>query len=123
MQSLSYSRQLKYRTFCKFCLFFYHQKCPNASPSRYLKQLMEEHFPRVALLFKECSKFWEEAAILNGKGASMEFGSLFYSMAINLDLGERVESWPHRDLMNLAVGLCVIYVFGAYRTFCRTFKS
>ena len=29
MQSLSYSHQLKYRMFCKFCLFFYHQKCPN----------------------------------------------------------------------------------------------
>jgi hypothetical protein len=42
----------------------------------------------------------------------MEFASLFYCMAINLDLGEAVRSWPHRDKMNLSVGLCVIFVFG-----------
>lgn len=73
---------------------------------------MDEHFPRVAQLFRECGKFWEAATVLNGKGVSMEFGSLFFCMAINLDLGVPVKLWPHRDLMNLAVGLCVIYIFG-----------
>lgn len=45
---------------------------------------------------------------------SMEFASLFFCMAINIDLGEAVRSWPHRDMMNLSIGLCVIYVFGEF---------
>lgn len=46
---------------------------------------------------------------------SMEFASLFFCMAINIDLGESVRSWPHRDMMNLSIGLCVIYVFGEFQ--------
>jgi len=45
----------------------------------------------------------------------MGFASLFFCMAINLDIGEAVRSWPHRDMMNLSMGLCVIYVFGKLR--------
>jgi hypothetical protein len=44
----------------------------------------------------------------------MDFG-LFYTMAINVDIKEQsVKSIPHRDLMNLAWGVCVIMPFGMY---------
>ena len=53
----------------------------------------------------------------------MEFASLFYCMVINLDLGEAVRSWPHRDKMNLSVGLCIIFVFGLICPFhCQHYK-
>jgi hypothetical protein len=77
-----------------------------------LQLLLEEHFPRVAQLFRECGKFWQRAAILDGKPVCMEFASLFFCMAVNLDIGELVESLPHRDVMNLAIGLCVLFIFG-----------
>lgn len=41
----------------------------------------------------------------------MDFG-LFYTMAINVDQGQRVKSIPHRDRMNLAFGVCAIMPFG-----------
>jgi hypothetical protein len=82
--------------------------------SLYLSLFLWEHFPRLALLFSECGKFWERAAALGGKPVTMEFASLFFCMAINIDLGEAVKSWPHRDMMNLSIGLCVIYVFGKF---------
>jgi len=41
----------------------------------------------------------------------MDFG-LFYTMAINVDMGERVKSIPHRDVMNLAWGVCAIMPIG-----------
>jgi hypothetical protein len=41
----------------------------------------------------------------------MELG-LFYTLAINIDMGERVKSIPHRDAMNLAWGVCAIMPFG-----------
>lgn len=33
-------------------------------------------------------------------------------MALNVDVGAKVSSIPHRDMKNLSVGLCVIFVFG-----------
>ena len=33
-------------------------------------------------------------------------------MAINVDIGAKVSSTPHRDVKNLSVGLCCIVVFG-----------
>ena len=41
----------------------------------------------------------------------MDFG-LFYSMAINVDMGEQVKSIPHHNVMNLAFGVCAIMAFG-----------
>jgi hypothetical protein len=74
---------------------------------------MWEHFPRLARLYSKCGEFWEQATVLGGESVKMEFASLFYCMVINLDLGEAVRSWPHRDKMNLSVGLCIIFVFGS----------
>lgn len=69
---------------------------------------MEIYWPGVTSLCRELDKFWYEKA--SGK-PRMDFG-LFYNMAINVDMGERVKSIPHRDLMNLAFGVCAIMVFG-----------
>lgn len=52
--------------------------------------------------------FWHEHGT---KKPRMDFG-LFYNMAINVDMGQRVKSVPHRDVMNLAWGICAIMVFG-----------
>lgn len=41
----------------------------------------------------------------------MDFG-LFYNMVINVDMGPRVKSVPHRNVMNLVWGVCVVLVFG-----------
>jgi hypothetical protein len=70
---------------------------------------MWTYFPGIASLYQEVDEFWHE------KGSAkpqMDFG-LFYTMAINVDMGPRVKSNPHRDVMNLAWGICVILAFGA----------
>jgi hypothetical protein len=50
----------------------------------------------------------------------MEFG-LFFNLAVNLDMGGvQVRSVPHRDVMNIAFGVCVIMAFGeAFWLICR----
>jgi hypothetical protein len=72
---------------------------------------MDLYFPGVASLFREVDAFWHENST---KKPRMEFG-LFYTMAINVDMGRRVKSIPHRDTMNLAWGICAILAFGALR--------
>ena len=70
---------------------------------------MDLYFPGVASLCRDVDAFWHE----NGsEHPRMEFG-LFYNMAINVDMGRRVKSIPHRDVMNLAWGICAILAFGA----------
>jgi hypothetical protein len=74
-------------------------------------ELMDLYFPGVASLCRKVDAFWHE----NGsEHPRMEFG-LFYNMAINVDMGRRVKSVPHRDVMNLAWGICAILAFGAPR--------
>lgn len=41
----------------------------------------------------------------------MEFG-LFFTLAINAPIQRPVETIPHRDSMNLAFGVCAIFVYG-----------
>ena len=67
------------------------------------------YFPGVASLFWEVDVFWYEKG---SKKPRMDFG-LFYTMAINVDMGQRVKSIPHHDVMNLAWGICAILAFGA----------
>jgi hypothetical protein len=99
--------------------FKLHPSNPIAS-RLYLNLLMWEHFPCLSMLYSKCGEFWEQGAALGTEPVKMEFASLFYCMAINLDLGEAVHSWPHRDKMNLSVGLCVIFVFGSIHfTLCQ----
>lgn len=81
---------------------------PTICPRKIATELMDLYFPGVASLCREVDAFWHE----NGaKKPRMEFG-LFYNMAINVDMGARVKSIPHRDVMNLAWGICAILVFG-----------
>jgi len=72
-------------------------------------ELMGLYFPGVASLCHEVDAFWRQEGSQNPR---MEFG-LFYNMAINVDMGPRVKSIPHRDVMNLAWGICAILPFGA----------
>jgi hypothetical protein len=68
-------------------------------------ELLKRYFPGIALLSSRNKAFWAK------KGAIMEFG-LFFNLAINVDMGARVRSIPHRDGMNLAFAVCVILPFG-----------
>jgi hypothetical protein len=72
-------------------------------------ELMWAYFPGIASLCQELDVFWHEKGV---EKPQMDFG-LFYSMAINVDMGARVKSIPHRDVMNLAWGVCAILAFGA----------
>ena len=75
----------------------------------YLNLLMWEHFPCLSMLYEQCGK-WEWATVLGRELVKMEFASLFYCMAINLDLGEAVCSWPHHDRWIFLWG-SVLYLF------------
>jgi hypothetical protein len=71
-------------------------------------ELTQLYFPGIASLCRELDAFWYENSETKPR---MEFG-LFYTLAINIDMGERVKSIPHRDAMNLAWGICAIMPFG-----------
>jgi len=66
------------------------------------------YFPGIALLCQEVDAQWHAEATVKPR---MDFG-LFYSMAINVDTGERVKSILHCDVMNLTFGVCAIMPFG-----------
>lgn len=75
---------------------------------RITTELLQKYFPGIADLYRRADEFWADKT----KGhVQMEFG-LFYSMAINVDMGERVISIPHRNSLNLAFGVCSIWAFG-----------
>lgn len=77
--------------------------------SALVDQCLSDHFPVLKKLYQDTSAFWAEKSP-DGLGKA-PFGS-YFSMAINVDLGAQVSSIPHRDMKNLSVGLCVIFVFG-----------
>ncbi len=66
------------------------------------------YFPGIASLCQEVDAQWHAEATVKPR---MDFG-LFYSMAINVDMGEQVKSIPHHNVMNLAFGVCAIMAFG-----------
>jgi len=71
-------------------------------------ELMELYWPGITSLCRKLDAFWYENA--SGR-PQMDFG-LFYTLVINVDLGKRVKSIPHRDRMNLVFGVCAIMPFG-----------
>lgn len=83
------------------------------SPSDEVDALLHQHFPSLAELYKDTSDFWKGDA--GNKSWGAPFGP-YFSMAVNVDIGAKVSSIPHRDVKNLSVGLCCIFVFGACRT-------
>jgi len=77
---------------------------------RMVEDLVKCHFPGIASLYARNNEFWRRKT--DGK-IKMEFG-LFFNLAINVDMGMRVRSVPHRDMMNLAFGICIIIAFGFF---------
>jgi hypothetical protein len=78
---------------------------------------MNLYFPGLAKLCREVDEDWHLKGEIKPR---MEFGH-FYSMAINVDIpGRPVKSIPHRDLMNLAWGVCIIMAWGVFYPFTST---
>ena len=82
-------------------------------PSALVNNLLFDNFPILAKLYSDTSDFWGGKT---GGKSSAPFG-LYFSMAINVDIGAKVSSSSHRDVKNLSVGLCCIVVFGG-PTYC-----
>lgn len=73
----------------------------------FVSELLKQYFPGVASLYSRVNDFWVEKSKIG-----MEFG-LFFNLAINMDMGGvRVRSTPHRDVLNIAFGTCIIMPFG-----------
>jgi hypothetical protein len=73
----------------------------------FVSELLKWYFPGVASLYSQVNDFWVEKS-----NTGMEFG-LFFNLAINMDMGGvQVRSTPHRDVMNIAFGTCIIIPFG-----------
>jgi len=70
---------------------------------------MNLYFPGIASLSKKLADFWEKKT----KGETIPDFGLFYLMALNLDVGEPVLSIQHRDNKNFALGVCLLFIFGA----------
>lgn len=79
-----------------------------------ITELLQLYFPGIASLYTRNNEFWSKQS----KGKSyMDFG-LFFNLAINVDMGPRVLSVPHKDIMNIAFGACVIVPFGEHPFIC-----
>ena len=70
--------------------------------------MLQTYFPHIAALYKKCNKFWTDR---NPK-YSMDFGRLFFTMAVNMDIGGPVMTVPHIDILNLLYGVCIILAYG-----------
>jgi hypothetical protein len=81
--------------------------------SSFVCDMLHTHYPRIAALYKKCNDFWKA----KGPEYVMDFGGLFFTMAVNMDLGVPVMTVPHIDFLNLLYGVCIILVYGiAYYT-------
>lgn len=69
-----------------------------------MNHLFSLHFPLIARRYRECA---------NKLGIKALFG-LFFNFCINapLDPAERIHCAPHVDWKNLAMGICVVFVYG-----------
>jgi len=76
---------------------------------------MDLYFPGIASLCREVDAQWHAEGNAQPR---MDFG-LFYALAINVDMGRPVKTIPHRDIMNLAYGICAIMAFGLLCTIIR----
>ena len=91
---------------CEACAIFLFRAEPLTNSKRQvITELLMRYFPGIASLYADVRNFWAK------KGATAEFG-LFFHLAINVDMGKPVRSIPHRDVMNIAFGICVILPFG-----------
>ena len=77
------------------------------SKRQVITELLMRYFPGITSLYGRARDFWAS------KGATFEFG-LFCHLAINVDMGQPISSIPHRDVMNLAFGVCIIVPFGLH---------
>jgi hypothetical protein len=76
--------------------------------------MLQTYFPHIAALYKKCNDFWK------GKGQqySMDFGRLFFTMAVNMDIGVPVMTVPHVDILNFLYGVCIILAYGT--VYCKS---
>ena len=68
-------------------------------------------FPKIAERYRKCS-----AKMKHRYGFSAPFGGLFFNFCVNGIMAghPRVKCLPHIDFKNLALGVCMIYVYGHF---------
>jgi hypothetical protein len=70
--------------------------------------LLETWFPSIAARYLACKEYMRATY-----GIEAQF-DLFWNFCVNAPSGEEslVRCWPHVDAMNLALGICVLYIYG-----------
>jgi hypothetical protein len=86
---------------------------PNVSlilPSKVVHFLLTLYFPGVAKRYDQCAKYMKSKY-----GLESAYG-LFWNFCLNSPRPDkhifRIHCHPHVDAKNLALGLCVLYVYG-----------
>lgn len=74
-------------------------------------QFLEDSFPQIVARYKKCHQtIWEEYGIIPLYG-------LFYNFCLNgawPGKVDRVYCEPHVDWKNIAIGVCLVFVYGEY---------
>lgn len=73
--------------------------------------LLHRYFPAIAAKYRACDEYWRKTT--NGEVKTLF--SLFFCVAINIQVLSRVITVPHRDFKNVAIGLCALFVLGKFR--------
>ncbi|KAK7020705.1 hypothetical protein VNI00_017647 [Paramarasmius palmivorus] len=90
---------------------YFNKKWPFAVLTRIGCSLVQKYFPRVYERYRRCSDY-----MLANKGFEAPYGGIFFNFCLNgaREGVDRVFCDPHVDFKNVALGVCMVFVYGHF---------